>query len=155
LASACGRAHAPAAPPPADAAIRSLADRYLEGFFERNPDVATLYGVPGRHHDNLPDNSLAALEAWRARGDGWLRAAWAIDPAPPAAAPLKATQAIVRESLEGSTAARVCRSELWTVSQFVNGWQVQFGYLVTIQPVGTDQARQEALARWSMLPKYI
>src|SRR5262249_51311616 len=40
-------------------------------------------------------------------------------------------------------------------SQFVNGWQVQDGYLVTIQPVGTDEARRDALARWSTLPKYI
>ena len=37
----------------------------------------------------------------------------------------------------------------------MTGWQVQFGYLVTIQPVGTDEARHEALARWSALPGYI
>jgi len=41
------------------------------------------------------------------------------------------------------------------VSQFVNGWQVQDGYLVTIQPVGSDEARKDALARWASLPKYI
>ena len=32
---------------------------------------------------------------------------------------------------------------------------MQDGYTVTIQPVGTDEARKEALARWSRLPKYI
>ena len=37
----------------------------------------------------------------------------------------------------------------------MTGWQVQVGYLVTIQPVGTDEARKEALARWSALPEYI
>jgi len=37
----------------------------------------------------------------------------------------------------------------------MTGWQVSFGYLVTIQPVGTEEARREALARWSALPKYI
>jgi len=31
----------------------------------------------------------------------------------------------VREALEGSIAARVCRNERWTVSQMVNGWQIQ------------------------------
>ena len=51
-------------------------------------------------------------------------------------------------------AARVCRTELWNVSQ-MTGWHVQFGYLVTIQPVGTDEARAEALARWTSLPAYI
>ena len=38
-------------------------------------------------------------------------------------APLRATYAIVREALEASAAKRVCRDELWTVSQ-LNGWQV-------------------------------
>ena len=62
----------------------------------------------------------------------------------------------MREALEGvDRRTRVCRTELWTVSQFVNGWQVQDGYLVTIQPVGTDEARNDALARWGGLPKYI
>ncbi len=37
----------------------------------------------------------------------------------------------------------------------MTGWHVQFGYLVTIQPVGTDEARAEALARWQSLPAYI
>ena len=84
-----------------------------------------------------------------------MREAKQIDPAAIDAPPLRGTYAIVREALEASIGARVCRSELWTVSQFVNGWQVQDGYTVTIQPVGTDEARKEALARWSRLPKYV
>ena len=35
------------------------------------------------------------------------------------------------------------------------GWHISDGYLVTIQPVGTAEARQDALARWSALPKYL
>jgi uncharacterized protein (DUF885 family) len=155
--AACGRApEKPVpAPEPADARVRALADAYLDGFFDRNPDAVTVYGVPGRHHDKLPDNSFDALKTWQAKEDGWLAQAKQIDPATITAEPLRATYAIVREALEGSIAARVCRNELWTVSQFVNGWQVQDGYLVTIQPVGTDEARKEALARWSRLPRYI
>ena len=140
---------------PADARVRALADAYLEGFFRRNPDQVTLFGVPGRRHDALPDNSLAALRAWQAKEDGWLDQAKKIDPAAITSSPLRGTYAIVREALESSAAARVCRLELWTVSQFVNGWQVQDGYTVTIQPVGTDEARKDALARWSRLPKYV
>ncbi len=143
------------APEPPDARVRELADAYLDGFFERNPDQVTLFGVTGRHHDGLPDNSLDALKAWQAREDVWLNQAKQIDPRLIAAPPLRGTYAIVREALEASIGVRVCRQELWTVSQFVNSWQVQDGYTVTIQPVGTDEARKEALARWSRLPKYI
>jgi uncharacterized protein (DUF885 family) len=156
LTLACaGPPPAPPPAPPADDRVKALADAYLDGFFARNPDQITLFGVPGRRHDALPDNSLDALRLWQAREDGWLKALQQIDPATINAASLRATQAILRETLEGAIAARVCRNELWTVSQFVNGWQVQDGYLVTIQPVGTDEARKDALARWSKLPSYI
>jgi uncharacterized protein (DUF885 family) len=138
-----------------DTRVRALADAYLEGYFQRNPDQVTLYGVPGRRHDALSDNSLDALRAWQAKEDAFLAQAKQIDPASIEAPRLRGTYAIVREALEASIAARVCRSELWTVSQFVNGWQVQDGYTVTIQPVGTDEARKDALARWSRLPKFV
>jgi uncharacterized protein (DUF885 family) len=159
VSAACSRGEKPPAPAPAperaDARVRELADAYLDGFFLRNPDQVTLFGVPGRHHDALPDNSFDALRAWQAREDAWLAQARQIDPAAIESPPLRGTYAIVREALEASVGARVCRFELWTVSQFVNGWQVQDGYTVTIQPVGTDDARKEALARWSRLPKYV
>ena len=58
---------------PADARVKALADAYLSGFFDRNPDQATYFGVPGRHHDQLPDNSLAAQKAWEAKEDAWLK----------------------------------------------------------------------------------
>jgi uncharacterized protein (DUF885 family) len=139
---------------PADARVKALADAYLSGFFDRNPDQATYFGVPGRHHDQLPDNSFAAQKAWEAKEDAWLKDARAIDPADIQAGSLKATYAITREALESSVGSRVCRSELWNVSQ-MTGWHISFGYLVTIQPVGTEDARKEALARWSAVPRYI
>ena len=154
---ACNRAPEPAAAvkhEPADVRVKALADAYLSAYFDRYPDQGTYFGVPGRHHDQLPDNSLAAQKAWEAREDGWLTEARAIDASAIEAASLRATYAITREALESSIGARVCRSELWNVSQ-MTGWQVSFGYLVTIQPVGSEEARKEALARWSTLPRYL
>src|SRR5436190_7487902 len=138
----------------ADERVKALADAYLEGWFTRNPDQGTFYGVPGRHHDRLPDNSVAALADWERKEDGWLQEAAAIDPAAIQSGPLKGTYAIVREALEGAIGTRLCRFELGPVSQ-MTGWHVQFGYLATIQPIGNDAARQEGLARWAALPKYI
>jgi uncharacterized protein (DUF885 family) len=152
----CGNnAEKPATPPAADTRVKALADAYLAASFERSPEQITLYGVPGHPQDKLSDNSLEALKAWQDREDAWLAEAKQIDPAAISAPPLRATYAIVRETLEGPIALRACRNELWTVSQFVNAWQVQYGYLVTIQPVGTDQARKEALTRWNALPKFV
>src|SRR5262245_43721801 len=105
------------APEPADSRAKALADDYLAGFFERYPDQATYYGVPNSRHDRLPDNSLPALTAWEAKEDAWATRAAAIDSATIAEAPLKATYAIVREAIDGSRQARLCRTELWNVSQ--------------------------------------
>lgn len=155
---ACGgtapQSSQPAASEAPDGRVKALADAFLNAFFDRNPEVATLYGVPGRHHDALTDNSLAALRAWEAREDGWLNDLRQIDAATIHDASLRATYAITRQVLEGSVAKRVCRDELWPVSQ-MTGWQVNFGYLVTIQPVGSEESRKQALARWGRLPKYL
>jgi|tagenome__1003787_1003787.scaffolds.fasta_scaffold20990090_14 uncharacterized protein (DUF885 family) len=154
--SGCGPAkEKSAAPSPVDAQVRGLADKYVDASFERFPEQVTLFGVPGHRQDKLTDNSLEAWKEWEAREDAMLASVKQIDPATIGAPPLRATYALVREALEAPIALRVCRNELWTVSQFVNAWQVQDGYLVTIQPVGTDEARKDALARWGALPKYI
>jgi uncharacterized protein (DUF885 family) len=156
LAAACGRtADSPSSSSePADTRVRELADAYVSGYLDQFPEQATYYGVPGRRHDKLTDNSPSAVAAWQAREDRWLAEAKAIDTGAIGSASLRATHAILREALESSTASRVCRTELWNVSQ-MTGWHVNLGYLVTIQPVGNDAARQEALARWGSLPKYL
>jgi uncharacterized protein (DUF885 family) len=139
---------------PPDARVKAFADAYLDAYFDRFPETATQFGVPGRRQDKLTDNSLAAKRAWDAREDRMLGELNEIDPAARTGGSLRATYAIARQSIEGDVAKRVCRDELWPVSQ-MTGWQITYGYLVTIQPVGTDEARREALARWSMLPRYI
>ena len=154
-AAACSRPpEKPAQPPPADPKAQAFADGFVSAYFDRYPETATEFGVPGRHHDALEDNSLDALKAWETKEDAMLADAKAIDPSQIASGTLRAAYAIAREALESDVQTRVCRNELWNVSQ-MTGWQVNDGYLITIQPVGSDQARKEALARWEALPKYL
>jgi uncharacterized protein (DUF885 family) len=154
--SACGRpSEKPApAPEPQDARAIELADRYLAAYLERNPETNTFYGIPNTHHDRLFDNSLDAEKVWEAKEDGLLADARAIDLSRVQSGSARAAYAIAREALESSVESRVCRNELWNVSQ-MTGWQVDDGYLLTIQPVGTPEARREALARWGALPAYL
>ena len=153
--SACGRTETPASlPPAADERVRGLADAYVAGFFEQFPEQATYFSVTGRRHDRLSDISPESRQRWDSLEDRWLDDVRAIDPATIRSGSLLATYALLRETLEAAVAARVCRFELWNVSQ-MQGWHVGYGYLVTIQPTATDQARQEAVARWSGLPAYI
>lgn len=134
--------------------MKRLADAYLAGYLQRNPEQYTYFGIPGSRHDRLPDNSLAAQRAWEAKEDAWLKEVRAIDLATIQERSLRATYAILREALEGAIGGRLCRSELWNISQ-MTGWQVSYGYLVTIQPVGAPALREQALARWGSFPRYI
>src|SRR5688572_18014791 len=152
--AACSRAPEPAATEASDAKVRELADAYVAGFFEHFPEQATYYSLKDKPHDRLMDLSPDSQKKWEAQEDRWLAGVKAIDPATIRASSLRSTYENLREQLESSVEQRVCRLELWNVSQ-MQGWHVTLGYLVTIQPTGTDQARKEAIARWSSLPRYL
>src|SRR2546422_725339 len=135
--------------------VRQLADSYLAAYFERHPDEATLDGVAGGPDDRLPDDSPLALAAWQAREDAWLAELRAIDPAPFGGRPEAVAYGVMRDALEGAIATRVCRHELWNVGHTGNGAIAIITTLTSLQPVGTEVARRQTLARWRAIPAYL
>src|SRR5438105_7187801 len=135
--------------------VRQITDTYLTAYFERHPDEATLDGVAHIRHDRLPDNSPNALARWRQREDAWLAELEGLDPTPLAGRPEWIAYGIMRDALEGSIATRVCRFELWSVAHTGGGWLATVTSLAELQPVGTDEARRQALVRWAAIPQYI
>ena len=135
--------------------VRHTADTYLAAYWDRHPDEATLDGVTNVRHDRLPDNSPATAARWWRREDAWLAQLERIDPAPLAGRPEWIAYGIMRDALEGSVATRVCRFELWSVSHSGDSWISTITALAALQPVGTADARREALARWRAVPRYI
>ncbi len=135
--------------------VRQLADSYLAAYFERHPDEATLDGVADARHDRLPDHSPAATARWWLRENAWLAELERIEPASLAGRPEWIAYGIMRDALEGSVGTRLCRFELWNVSHTNGGWLSLITSLAAVQPVGTDAARRQALARWRAIPAYI
>ena len=135
--------------------VRQLADSYLAAYFERHPDEATLDGVAGGRHDRLPDDSPVALERWRTREDAWLAELRRAGPAPLDGRPEAIAYGVMRDALEGSIATRVCRYELWNVGHTGGGAIAVVMSLAALQPVGTEVARRQALARWVAIPAYL
>ena len=137
----------------AEVSVTPLADEYLEAFLDRYPEIATYYGIAGHRHDRLTDNSLEALAVWHRREDAWLASLRRLTP-PAVGTSDWAIHGLLLETLEASVAKRVCREELWTVSETV-GWQTFLPYVAEIQPVGDQQARREALTRARALATYL
>ena len=135
--------------------VRQLADSYLTAYFEQHPDEATLDGVANTRHDRLPDNSPATLARWQEREDAWLAALKRVNPERLTGRPEWVAYGIMRDAIEGSAATRVCRFELWSVAHTGGGWLSTVTSLAALQPVGSDDARRQTLARWRAVPAYI
>src|SRR5438552_9628623 len=135
--------------------VRQLADSYLTAYFEQHPDEATLDGVANARHDRLPDNSPATLARWQEREDAWLAALERINPERLTGRPEWVAYGIMRDAIEGSAATRVCRVELWSVAHTGGGWLSTVTSLAALQPVGSDDARRQTLARWRAVPAYV
>jgi uncharacterized protein (DUF885 family) len=134
--------------------VTALADTYVAEFVKAFPEQAMFSGMTLAHHDGLTDNSLAALARWQALEDGWSSELAKIDSAQLFGKPEWVALGFLREAVESSRQLRVCRYELWPVNQ-LSGWPFLMTQLAAIQPVGSEQARREALARWGKLPRYL
>ncbi|HEY8209294.1 MAG TPA: DUF885 domain-containing protein [Myxococcaceae bacterium] len=163
LLTACATEKPAAAPPPApapagnDAAraeVHRLADDYVAAFTAAFPDAAEINGLTGAAPDGLSDNSLAATGRWHAREDAWAAQLAAIDGAALWGTPEWALHGLLKEAVDASRQVRICRGELWPVSQ-MNGWQVGVSPLASGQRVDTPELRAAALRRFAKLPAYL
>ena len=136
------------------AEVMRLADAYVTEYLARFPDRAELEGLNVGRHDRLTDNSPEADDAWRTLVDGWADSLEPLDPALLIGRPESITYGFLKEALESARRVRVCRYELWPVNH-LSGWQADLAQLADAQPVGSDEARAEAIARWSGLPRYL
>jgi len=134
--------------------IEALADEYLAALLERNPTMATRYGIPGYRHDRLFDNSLDALARWQAREDDWLARLNAIEPPAEIGSRDWVSYGILLDRLEGSVGERVCRNELWQAST-TTSWHTSLPFVFEIQPVDTPDLREQALARLAAVDNFV
>jgi uncharacterized protein (DUF885 family) len=135
-------------------AVNTLADRYYEFRLGTQPEIAYLSGVEISRHDGLYDNSLQAMAREQASEDEFLRELGQIDETALRGNVDWITYGFLKQALTSARDLRVCRAELWTVSQ-MSGWQLNYTQLAALQPVGNAELRQQALSRWGKLPAWI
>lgn len=135
-------------PTPPSSLVADLADRYHAWALERQPEQAYFAAITLERHDGLYDNSLDALRAAQADEDAFFEEIAAIDRDALVGTPAWITYVLLEQALANSIGRRVCRGELWNVSQ-MGGWHLAYSRIAELQPVATAAQRADALARWS------
>jgi uncharacterized protein (DUF885 family) len=156
LAGACAGVPTRARSPALDAQanrVRAMADEYVAAYKTVFPELAEDSGLTLAHHDALSDNSRAALDAWHAREDVWAAELRKIDPEALWGTPEWVLYGYLRNTVDSSRATRVCHAELWPAHEY--GWQIILVAMIDKQPIGTPALRNEALARWRQLPRFL
>ena len=149
--TACGQE---ASVQPEISRIEAIADNYLEEMLQRYPSTATYYSIPGMRHDELYNNSPDALIAWQAKVDSWLAELTEIGVPQEIGSRDWVTYGILHDELANLVATRICRSELWSAST-VTAWHTDMPFVFDLQPVGSSEAREEALQRLGKVADYI
>lgn len=139
---------------PAQRNIETIADEVLAAMLERYPAMATRYSIEGARHDRLFDNSPQALTAWQTREDAWLAELDAIGEPTDVGSRDWVTFGILHEQLAASQATRICHKELWETST-TTAWYTGMPFVFDIQPLESDDLKQQALARLGDVDRFI
>ena len=134
--------------------IETVADEYLDALLEAFPEMGTYYSLPDARHDRLSDNSLEATARWESREDAWLSELNEIGEPTEIGSRDWVTFGILHESIAGSVAKRVCRSELWQASS-ATAWHNGLPSVFDIQPIDSPELREQTLARLAQVAGYI
>jgi uncharacterized protein (DUF885 family) len=140
--------------PAAQRSIETIADEVLAAMLIRYPWMATSYSIEGARHDRLTDNSLKALAEWQLREDAWLAELNAIGEPAEIGSRDWVTWGILHEELSASKATRICRKELWETSA-TTAWYTGMPFIFDIQPLDSDDLKNQALARLGEVDRFI
>jgi uncharacterized protein (DUF885 family) len=144
--------HIPPQASRASVQVDSLADEYVSLRLEYDPTLAIAMGLPYPSEVHFPDRRQVALRRFRDRENVLLTKLKSIGLS--GTKELGPTYSVLLEELESRRGLRVCRSELWDLSQ-TDGWQIELPDLAATQPVGTPEGRRSALSLWSTFPTYL
>ena len=146
----------PDAPPasPQAAEVRRIADAYLADVIARFPGTEARLGS-GPAPERWADNSLAFQAEWERAQDAYLAQLRRIDADALFGQPEWLVLGMLRESLEGSAARRICRYELWQEVDQIFGWHIGVSQEAGVARVETPEDRAATLARWRDLPRFV
>lgn len=133
--------------------VTALADRWVAEYKKVYPISYTFSGLPMDRHDGVDINSPADIARFRELQRSMTTELRGINAEAFAADSEWVTWHFLNQALKQDEATANCHNELWNVSAF--GWQAGLAQLANIQPVGSDEARAQALTRWRKLGSWV
>jgi len=134
-----------------NSSIIALADSYFERTIEFHPEYAYFADIPLDNHAGISSNELHDVKLWENFEDSLYTQLEEINISELTTRKAKITYWFLKEDLESSIAMRVCKRNLWNVDP-ESGWHSILFMIAQVQPVGTDEYRQQAIARWEKIP---
>ena len=126
--------------------VTALADRYVAEYRKNFPISFQFSGLPTTRSDGVDINSPAEVARWHALMKEMAGELATIKPEAFATEPEWVTWQFLDQAVRQDAATTACRNELWSVSPL--GVQSALSQVASIQPVGTEEARTQALSRW-------
>ena len=128
------------------ARVTALADRFVAEYEKNFPISFAFSGLPVKRNDGVDINSPEDIARWQGLMKNLSAELATIKPEAFAAEPEWVTWQFLSQAVRQNLSTKVCRGELWSVSAI--GWQASLPQIADMQPVGTDDARAQALSRW-------
>lgn len=131
----------------ATAELKALADQYTEVSLTYAQPYAYFDDIELKRHNQFVKNTPFSFAVVAKTEDQLLEALNQFDVNQLKDSQAKVFYAKFKESLETNVELRVCQSELWSVSHMF-GPHSLLDFLVNVQPLETNQNRDDALERW-------
>ncbi len=129
--------------------VTALADRFVGEYQKNFPISFGFSGLPVKRSDGVDINSPEDVARWHGLMKEMAGELATIEPEAFAAEPEWVTWQFLDQAVRQDAATAACRNELWSVSPL--GVQSALSQVASIQPVGTEEARAQALVRWREL----
>lgn len=133
--------------------LKALADEYLADVMLMWQPSAYYNDIELMRHDKFINNDPVALARSEALVDKLLAKLQAIDVGAISNEQEWVFHAKFKEALETLVDQRVCKSDLWNISHMF-GPHTLLDFLVNVQPVESEENKQDAIARWNAAAEY-
>ena len=136
-----------------DKQLNRIADIYTQELLETTQVYAYFINLPLERHDKLADNTPQASKKFAEMESKLLSELNTIDTKTLSSQKARIFHAKIVEALEADIEKTICKTELWNVNHMQSPANI-LSTLIGIQPVDSEQNKQDAIARWRDAARY-